>query len=391
MSAETLKDYPFELTFNGPVNVAGSCNVAKDLNVSGTITGTGIGTDVLASNNTWSGTNQFTNDCAILNPDAWEGNKIATATDTDDALADTNTNFLTSEHTWTGVNTFAALPTGFSSGITNITNADALTTYEDMEAIINDQLSGGVADKNNIWTGDNAFNETSGANAPIAGAGLIPTDDNQAVTKDYVDLKVEGSSKTITYWFDTPGTYTISNIPFERCSSIDYWLYGAGEADGLTATTGSFISGSIGNVRGTNSLVIYVADNGVYPSDNPLPYPDDYPDPATLTPQNPSYIQVSGTIVATAGSGYYASAPEKDPIEVPGTATQPLQQVSGGCVEQGQSPAFEYFTNFTETGGYLFNAYQQGSRNFGGPGTKGGCYVVLNVDTTEPLYPQPGP
>jgi len=283
MSLQGFQGYTQPLVLNGEVTINGSLN-AKNVYVSGVITGAGISTDILATDNVWTGTNDFQDVVS------YTGGAVAGATDliqqaqVDQEVAGYNP--LTISNIWTAIPTFSNVdPPSVPPESGATLNPADLFSYTSMTNYTTANPSGLLA-TNNTFTGTQNFTGFAGVSIPQL---EIPTALQQPASKAYVDGKIEVAGKTLTYTITTAGTYSFININRANIAKIDYWLFG-GSCGGYS---GAVVSGTIGNGLGINgSLVLNIGTTA---------------DPAVVvttqdknTPSSTSLL-VSNVLVAGAG------------------------------------------------------------------------------------------
>lgn len=252
MALEGLQNYTRPLTLLGEVTINGDLN-AKDVYVNGIITGAGISTNILDTDNTWTGTNDFQADTFYTGVDAIaEDTDMLTKLDIDDAVIAYNP--LPTDNTWLLSPTFSnanppVLPT---LGASN--PANALVGYVDMVTEGTSTDVNLTQNATNTWTGTNTFNAFVGV-APASPLEVPALAQNPA-SKAYIDGKIEVAGKAVTFVITTPGTYNFGNANVSAIGKIDYILF-SGSCGGTNS--GAVVSGTIGNGVALNgSLQLFV-------------------------------------------------------------------------------------------------------------------------------------
>jgi hypothetical protein len=246
MSLQGFQDYTQPLVLNGAVTINGTLN-ARNIYVSGAITGAGISTDILATDNVWTGTNDFQDVVS------YTGSAVVGATDliqkenVDDAV--TGYNPLPINNLWTTSPTFSNVIAPYVppfSGATlqpyNLYSHISMTNYTGANP-------SSLLSSNNTFTGTNTFSGFAGVSIPSL---EIPTALQQPASKAYVDGKIEVAGKTLTYTITQSGIYNFANINKANIAKIDFWLFG-GSCGGYS---GAVVSGTIGNGCGVNGSLL---------------------------------------------------------------------------------------------------------------------------------------
>jgi len=351
-----------DFQFANGLNINDNLNVTGNLDCDGTITGSGIDTDLLDKANKWTGLNTFqdtlTLDAAatINYGDGLKG--LGTKSQVDTTTADLNNGLLTDAQTLTGDIVFnTAVPSGLSVGDNPPDNQ--FITYSD----VGDVLAGSYSildTEDNTWTGTNVFNtncpEYSGSDA------VSDASDNQAVTKVYVDDLITAASKTITKVFDTPGTYVLENTSnFDKAVSIDFTLFSGGFQSGSYNQAGACISASIGNALGDKGSALTIVIGGGA-------------DTTTTTPIT-NTISMSGTTL------YLVSTPY---VDSDGSTINPGAVGYYNNISCSQAPAFEVGQQESDawTSGNLYNAFttSNGVRLGYADSTSGGIVATFTID-----------
>ena len=284
MSLQGFQEYTQPLVLNGEVTIKGTLN-AKNIYVSGAITGAGISTDILATDNTWTGTNDFQDVVSYTGVAVVSADDLIQKTDVDSAVASYNP--LPINNLWTAVPTFSnAIPPSVPPYSGAVLNPYDLYSYVSMTNYTNANPSTLLSSANTL-SGTNNFTGTfTGVSTPQL---EVPTSINQPASKAYVDGKIEVGGKTLTYTILTSGTYNFVNVNRANIAKVDFWLFG-GSCGGYS---GAVVSGTIGNGCGLNgSLVLNIgttADPAVV-----------YTTQDKTTPSSTSFL-VSNVLVGCAG------------------------------------------------------------------------------------------
>jgi hypothetical protein len=242
MSLQGFQDYTQPLVLNGEVTINGTLN-AKNIYVSGAITGAGISTDILATDNVWTGTNDFQDVVSWTGGAGIQATDLIQKVDVDDAVA--NYNPLATNNLWTAIPTFSNVdPPSVLPFAGAVLNPADLYSYISMTNYTSSNPSGLLA-SNNTFTGTQNFTGFAGVSIPSL---EIPTALQQPASKAYVDGKIEVAGKTLTYTITQSGVYNFANINRANIAKIDYWLFG-GSCGGYS---GAVVSGTIGNGLGAN-------------------------------------------------------------------------------------------------------------------------------------------
>lgn len=248
MALAGLQNFPYPLTLLGEMTVNGNLN-AKNVYVDGIITGSGVSTDILATDNTWEGTNDFQAVTSYTGTDALVNDTdMLTKSDVDDAVLAYNP--LITANTWLLAPTFSnALPPNLDSlGVNN--PANALIGFIDM-------VSEGVSTQvdltknaTNTWTGTNTFNVFVGV--ATASPLEVPTALQNPASKAYIDGKIEVAGKAVTFVITTPGIYNFGNANIASIGKIDYILFSGSNGQ----DSGAVVSGTIGNGVSLNGSLL---------------------------------------------------------------------------------------------------------------------------------------
>jgi hypothetical protein len=250
MSLQGFQDYTQPLVLNGEVTINGTLN-AKNIYVSGAITGAGISTDILATDNVWTGTNDFQDVVSYTGSAVVGATDLIQKEDVDDAVSGYNP--LPINNIWTASPTFSNVIAPYVPPFTGATlNPFNLYSYVSMTNYTGANPSA-LLSSNNTFTGTNNF---SGSFTGVAIQSLeAPTLTTQPASKAYVDAKIEVAGKTLTYTITQSGVYNFVNVNRANVAKIDFWLFG-GSCGGYS---GAVVSGTIGNGCGLNgSLTLNV-------------------------------------------------------------------------------------------------------------------------------------
>lgn len=296
MSIRSINGLKQPLTLNGDVDFLETLS-CKDIYVSGTITGAGYDDAILAKNNTWTGTNDFTggltsSDTTAPIPANFIRKDVAdqTATDYNPTGRDNN---------WAGTATFSVEnPSVPGGGGTAVAGADDLVNYQDLQYSLS-QLASPLT-QDNTFTGTNDF--TSGEAKLVT---IVPNGEDQIASKAYVDGVIEVAGKTLTYSFTSPGTYKISQPaqPIGNIARIDALIYSAGVQSQVYASIGNtpgFQSVSVGN--GNLDISSYVINVGE--KQTSIPQLTSTTSADILALPNSSSVTWKGQIIACVGGAY---------------------------------------------------------------------------------------
>ena len=247
MSLQGLQNYTQPLTLLGNVTINGDFNT-KNVYVTGQVTGAGISTNILATDNTWTGTNDFRDITSYTGIDGAIDNDMLTKGDIDDAVLGYNP--LPQNQTWSLSPTFSnanppVLPTAGATAPSTI-----LTGYNDMISVIGASPIDLTKNATNLWSGTNTFTNFVGVS--VGSPLLLPSDPQNPVSKTYIDGKIEVAGKALTYVITTPGTYNFANANIANIGKIEYWLF-SGSCGG---SSGAVVSGTIGNGCGLNGSLL---------------------------------------------------------------------------------------------------------------------------------------
>jgi len=345
MSLGGLKYYTQPLSLIGDVTIKENLN-AKNVYVNGILTGGGISTNILGTDNTWTGTNQYNNTTSYTGSTypVTNNNDLTNKNDVDDLATSYNSGALNptlTNNTWTGTTTWNNLlpPTVpyFSSPANNkLVGFSEMINYIQTYPTINNNSSNDIR-------GSNTFTlNPSVSNIPSL---LIPTQDLQLASKAYVDAKIEVSGKTLTYTITTPGTYNFSFINRANIVGIEFILFGASYGGALS---GSVYSGKIGNANGIyNSLFLSVGTK------NPTTNYSSYNDGIVSN----TYLKVGNEYVGIAGGACLLNG-----ISVPGSIISSTNSITGTGTCNGRSGdnLFKYSNilgTTTSNGGAILVAY----------------------------------
>ena len=259
MALQGLQNYTFPLTLLGETTVNGNLNV-KDIYVNGTITGTGSSSDILGTDNIWTGTNDFQQVAfytGVLSPT--NPTDMLTKEDIDDAV--TAYDPLSDDNVWTVAPVFSnanppVLPVAGVNAPDNI-----LLGYADMQTVAASVFTDVTKNAINRFTGINTFTNTiaDGITTPFA---TLP---QHAATKEYIDQKMSVSGNTVAYVVSTLGQLSFTDITGrsqESAQTMDYWLF-SGSCGGAS---GSMVSGTIGNGLGQRGSLLFKIGNVANPA-----------------------------------------------------------------------------------------------------------------------------
>jgi len=251
MALDGLQNYTRPLVLLGEVTINRDLN-AKDVYVSGTILGAGLSTDILGTDNTWTGTNDFQNDTFYTGTDPIvDDTDMLTKEDINDAVILYDP--LPTDNTWLLAPTFSnanppILPT---LGVLNPSNA--LIGYVDMVAVGDSTDVDLTKNATNTWTGTNTFTAFVGVDlfSPLEN----PTLPQNPASKAYIDGKIEVAGKAVTFVVTTPGSYNFANANIGAIGKIDYMLFSGSNSQ----DSGAVVTGTIGNgisLNGSLQLII---------------------------------------------------------------------------------------------------------------------------------------
>ena len=283
MSLQGFQDYTQPLVLNGEVTINGTLN-AKNVYVSGVITGAGISTDILATDNVWSGLNDYQDVVSYTGVASVGATDLIQKDDVDNAVAGYDP--LSLNNLWTAIPTFSNVDPPSVPPIAGAVVFPAdLYSYTSMTNYTTANPSG-ILSQNNTFTGTQDFTLFAGVGIPQL---EIPTALQQPASKAYVDGKIEVAGKTLTYTITTAGSYSFIGINRANIAKIDFWLFG-GSCGGWS---GAVVSGTIGNGLGADgSLVLNVGSTA---------------DPSVVvttqdkTTPSSTYLTVSSAVVGGAG------------------------------------------------------------------------------------------
>lgn len=259
MALQGLQNYTFPLTLLGETTVNGNLNV-KNIYVTGSITGSGVSSNILGTDNTWLGTNDFqqvafyTGIIAPVNQ-----TDMLTKKDIDDDVAAYNP--LPTDNVWTVAPIFSnanppVLPIAGAIAPDNI-----LIGYADMVTLTSSVVTDITQNPTNQFTGINTFTNVIQADNNL----LLPTVLQHAATKSYIDQKIIIGGPTVSYVVTTQGQSTFTDITGQsqaNVSTIDFWLF-SGSCSG---SSGSMVSGTIGNGLGTRGSLLFNIGNVADPA-----------------------------------------------------------------------------------------------------------------------------
>lgn len=151
MSLQGIQDLDESWTLRNQLTINNNVEVMGDLNTTGFIYDGGIPVNIQASNNTWTGTNEFqTYLPTYLDPVA--NNEMATKNYLDGAVVGLGAGLLPTNNVWAGFQRLTALPT-----ITN--NAGAGTNQLVNKGVVDSYIASttGALGTTNVWSGSNSF------------------------------------------------------------------------------------------------------------------------------------------------------------------------------------------------------------------------------------------
>ena len=238
MSIAGLQNYTESLSLLGSITVKNNLNT-RNVFVNGTLSGSGISSNILSKNNVWTGTNTYTNTTTYSGPiSPIDDNDLTIKQDVDNLVASYNP--LPTDNFWNGRATFSGTVT---TPNTSVSDNKLLNATQCDNFIANFQtIPGSIS---NTFSGNNQFNNNiTVQNIPSL---LIPTLDNQLASKVYVDSKIEVSGKTLTYTVLTPGSYNFDFVNRDNIIGIEFLLFGGSVNN---THSGAMYSGKIGNGNG---------------------------------------------------------------------------------------------------------------------------------------------
>lgn len=245
MSLDGLNNLVQDWTLNNSLTM-NDVNVEGDLNTTGFIYGGGVTFNLLASNNTWTGENTYSNHLpTYLLPSS--NTHMDTKQYADTTFNNIGNNLLPLNNTWTGSNTFNVLPkvnSNASSGnqVVNKNTADnSISSYT------------GSLNTANTWTGNNYFNTTSLVTLSVP----TPTADNHIANKGYVDTAITNfnasGGKVELFEYQNSGNLNVTCDPTIYSSMIVCMVSGGGYGNlNTTPTASSTIS-----YGGSGSMVVW--------------------------------------------------------------------------------------------------------------------------------------
>lgn len=282
MSLQGLQNFTEPLSLLGFVRVKNNLN-CKNIFVNGSLTGSGASGNISATNNVWTGTNDYTNTTTCSSVSVPLNNELTKKQDCDNLVLSYNP--LLTNNTWNGQAVFTNTVLIPNSAISNnklLNNAECVNFVNNFQKI--------PASVSNTFTGNNQFvNNIQVANIPSL---LVPTLENQLASKVYVDARLEVAGKTLTYTILTPGAYSFSFINLDKIIGIDFCLFG-GSLNNLTS--GAFYSGKIGNANGQLSslfLSVGIKDDQTNYTANSLTLPSN------------TFLKSGADFVGIAGGAY---------------------------------------------------------------------------------------
>jgi len=341
MALAGLQNYRRPLTLLGEMTVNGDFN-AKNVFVSGTITGAGISTDILATDNTWTGTNDFQNDTFYTGTDPpVNDTDMLTKLDIDDAVLAYNP--LPTANEWLISPTFSNANPPVVPQVGAPVPTNILLGYNDMVSAGVSNSADLTKNATNTWTGINTFTGFVGV-AP-ASPLEVPTALQNPASKAYIDGKIDVAGKAVTFVITTPGVYNFANANIGAIGKIDYMLFSGSNGQ----DSGAVVSGTIGNglaLNGSLQLTIgTVADPAV-----------------VYTVQNASVPSSTQFVVSTKVVASAIGACNLNGVLVPGiVGPTTYGSIMGTCSAGRQADNLLAYSNLlgttTSAGGCVFVAY----------------------------------
>ena len=286
MSIRGFQNYTQPLELDDVVTIEGTFN-AKNVYVNGTITGAGISTDILNTNNVWTGTNDFQAVTTTIDvPANLDGTDLTIKKDTDDQVAAYDVAVLASDNTWLLAPTFSNVaPPQVTAVVPTPIPDNVYATKATGDAIVASTTINLPSNLTNLFTGTNDFQAFTGVTIPSL---EVPTLSNQPASKAFVDGRIEVAGKTLTITITTPGSYSFVGANKANIVKTEYFLFG-GSCGGLN---GAVVSGTMGNGGGDSGSILCsigtIADPAV-----------EYTIQDQTTPSSTS-LQVSSYLVACA-------------------------------------------------------------------------------------------
>lgn len=343
-------DYTTSFTLGNTLTINNNTTVDGDLKVNGFIYDGGVTNDVLATNNTWTGTNNFQNHAptclTATNPDDIINNTYMT-TNADNI----GSSLLGSANIFTGDNTFNTLP--ILSGATAV--GGELVNKTQTDTAINNTTAGAILASNNNFTGLNDFVNTILANDPVSGAEFS--------TKKYVDDIVANYNATggnvLTTEISTPKGVVVNNsitaVDMANATAIHVSIVGAG--------------GNAVDDPAIPAPVTFYGGSGGFISALLPPLDRDY---EIELGSSKNYIRWDTSLASTVVTRIYLNANEGADFTIGGTG-------KGGTA----------FSDWDETGGSTTPVAEniQGFQSIGGTQIDGiGYNSLLNTNNTQGVY-----
>jgi hypothetical protein len=342
MALSGLQNYTSPLNLLAGITVNGSLN-AKDVYVSGAVTGAGISTDILGTDNIWTGTNDFQNTATYTGTlDAVNDEDMLTKKDVDDAK--TAYDPIDKDNTWTVAPIFSNVNPPLVPENSLIDIESSLVSYKTAFNVGGGILNGKNITKNkeNTFSGIQTFQDFTGIDGTIVPSLLVPNIPAQAASKDYVDKRIEATGKAVTIVITSGGSFNfedaeLSTDGIAAIGKIDYILFGAGCAG---QASGAVVSGTIGNGGGTRGNITVNIGQNV--TDATVFTTQDANLPSSTT------LYVAGQIVASA----YGACNLNGTV-VPGIVGVPSVASTIGSTANGLLGADNIFTYNDIYGGFL--------------------------------------
>jgi len=252
MSIRGFQNYTQPLVLDDVVTIEGTLN-AKNVFVNGVITGAGISTDILGTDNTWEGTNDFQDITTTINSGIGSDSDLTIKEDVDTAVNLYDLSVLGTDNTWALSPTFSVAPPAITAAVpTNPIPSNLLATLGIANAITTGTTINIPANLSNTFTGTQTFSN-------FVGVGTlqleVPTSINQPASKAFVDGKIEVAGNTLTITITTPGVYSFVGADKASIVKTDFFLFGGSCAGAV----GAVVSGTLGNGCGTSgSLVVNI-------------------------------------------------------------------------------------------------------------------------------------
>lgn len=270
MSISKLDGYKQPLNFTADVDFLKEVIADEDVNVSGTITGSGWNTDITDKNNEWTGTNDMTGATINVNtttlPDYLNGDDsrcLSYKQETDTYFSGYDPT--PDDNEWATQPTFSGAITLPDKTGTAMTDWDdnVFLSYNNMDTATSQSIPFPFpTDSGFIFSGDNVFNVL-----PKLGVTVVPTADNDAVDKQYVDSILNVADGTLTLNFTSTGTFKLDFTDATLDGTLGHYIKAemcCWSASTLLSgpnacSTGAYASASIGNgAYSLNNIVIQV-------------------------------------------------------------------------------------------------------------------------------------